>query len=216
MRALVLSAVLVLVVPAVARADVRFPASPFYAVGMQIKVRVDDARPTSFVFARLNDQGGVIRVLVRRSVRRDTVKLRFARGGRYLVRVGSVRRTFDVCGAGGGTAELRVLNPVVSVGGTVAFRLVNTSRNHACLTAGPRGGWVEQLGADATWSVAAWGPGSTELSAIMLTPWAPYDKRIALPLSAGPGVYRVRDGVTRSVDGRSEPIPLSAEFTVRP
>jgi hypothetical protein len=68
---------------------------------------VDKARPTSVVFARLNDEGDVIRVLDRRAVRRGTVKLRFARGGRYMVRVGDIRRTYEVCGAGGGTAELR-------------------------------------------------------------------------------------------------------------
>ena len=57
---------------------------------------------------------------------------------------------------------------------------------------------------------------ATVLVAFTFGPWKPFEKEIVLPPTAIPGVYRVRDVVTRTQqDGTREPIALAAQFEVR-
>lgn len=225
MRFTLLTAAAMLLFPASVEASVRFPPDVTYGAGAYVKVTVEKRPPTVLVFSRLSDRGKVLRVIDLRRLRREAVTLQFGRPGKYELRVGNAKRRYTVgsfCAReDGNKAELRLASSTVPLGGTVHYRIVNTSTNFGCVTAGASYAF-DRRQPDGSW-VAVEPPPlfGFPLIAYGITPWKPFDKQAALaPLVTTPGRYRLRDRVHYRT-GIGTPtvstavVELSAELEVR-
>jgi hypothetical protein len=163
----------------------------------------------------------VLRVIERITLQEGTVSMRLGRPGRYELRVGDAKRRYtatDQClGDDGNRFEVRMVSQVVPVGGSLTYKLVNTSTNRACVMAGASYR-IERLQPDGTWLHVA-PPLQTPFHAIghRISPWKAFVKRVPLPAGVdAPGSYRVVEKVlTRTATGFVPLAPGTAAFTVR-
>jgi hypothetical protein len=216
--AAVAAGIAALAMPAVAQADttVKWPEKRDYFEGDTVRLKVASSERVSLI--RVSWKGTPLRAVARRTLRNGTFSARLSAHGSYQLRVvvGARRqqRRLIVKAAcerpPAEKGEIRLASPTARAGETLAYELVNTSKQ-GCLTAGADYA-LERLEPDGSWTHLNPGqlfPGH----AVRIEPGKSLDKAAQIPADARAGSYRIVETASR---GSTAELRLTAPFQVVP